>query len=414
MTARQEELRQSDRSATESLAQTLAEDRKSAARIQQETVQILKAPRMDCSAFHGKDEEDYEAWKTSFIQVYPATLLPKERFLGLKQKTAGAAKEVLSSLATADSSFAEAFRRLDEKYGRPDQIIARLNRRFKAEAAVYKMDDPRPLRSLFEKIRAMVFSYRQLGEPMAGSFLIEAWLEKLPKQVARKWAKATLQDYKAVEDVVDDDGNVITAGNGLVKKGGNVDAFLELVEDEVRTVEILAALTKGQSYGKDQSRSQNDKGNSGSGRRGGNSASLLTAQGAAAQGQGQPQQQQGQAMAYAAAAAKPPAPAASQAAGSSGQAEGQGAGKPKREGKKAQVTCADCAQGTKGHEMATCKKFLAQAVSERRRWVWDLFRCKRCLRKGHLFKKCREPVLCTDSTCQNRESHHPHLHSTPR
>ena len=140
LTDREHASRDAGRSTTDRLVETLAEDRKAAAEIQARTVQMLRTPRMDCPIFSGKDSEDYANWKISFQQVYPPSMLPRERFLGLQAKIAGAAKELMAGLVAADFSYAEAMGRLDEKYGRPEQVIACLNRLFKAEKPVSKID----------------------------------------------------------------------------------------------------------------------------------------------------------------------------------------------------------------------------------------------------------------------------------
>ena len=100
--------------------------------------------------------------------------------------------------------------------------MARMDRNFKAIPAVVKATDAKGLRSVFKRIRTMVFTYRQLGEPMSGSYLIGTWLEKLPVRVCSEWVKATLDDELVVEDVLDEEGNVILKGNGMVKKARNV------------------------------------------------------------------------------------------------------------------------------------------------------------------------------------------------
>ena len=116
---------------------------------------------------------------------------------------------MLASLQVVDSSYKEAFKRLEAKYGTPAQIMARMDRCFRVVPAVTKATDARGLCSLFERIRIMVFTYRQLGEPMSGSYLIGTWLEKMPMRVRSEWVKATLDDELVVEDVVDENRVVI-------------------------------------------------------------------------------------------------------------------------------------------------------------------------------------------------------------
>ena len=70
--------------------------------------------------------------------------------------------------------------RLEAKYRTPAQIMARIDRNFRSVPAVTKATDAKGLRSIFERIRTIVFTYRQLGEPMSGSYLIGTSMEKLP------------------------------------------------------------------------------------------------------------------------------------------------------------------------------------------------------------------------------------------
>ena len=400
LTDRERASRDASQTTTDRLVETLAEDRKAAAEIQARTVQLLRTPRMDCPVFSGKDSEDYANWKIAFQQVYPVTMLPRERFLGLQTKIAGAAKELMAGLAAADFSYAEAMGRLDEKYGRPEQVIARLNRLFKAEKPVSKVEDPGPLRSLFEKIRSMVATYKALNEPLSGPFMIETWLEKLPRSVARAWAKATLDDAKVEEDLLDAAGNVIRPGNGLVKKGGNVDEFMKIVEDQVRLSESMWQLTKATREAKEEEKKSKET----TATKKQNSASLLTTQDGQ---QADSKKTYAGAVASGASGGKGSKKQPNQQQGQQQQQQGQPG---KKTHQKATVTCNDCKVSKAGHLMATCPIFLKQTPVERRRWAWDLNRCKKCLQQGHFGKDCPQPVKCTASVCQFRDSHHTILH----
>lgn len=375
------------RGATEELAKSLAQDRAAAAALQQQTVEALRNPRNDVKIFHGYDEEDYRAWMTAFTQVYPPSMPGRERLMGLWLKTGGTAKGLIEHLQTSDENYLIAVDRLEEKYGRADQVIARINRNFKAEKPVNSTEQSKDFRNIFNKIRSMVESYRQLNEPMSGSFMIEAWLEKLPRQVARKWAKATLNDHKVVEEVLDEAGNVVVAGNGLIRKGGNVEAFLEVVDEEVRTAEKLAALVKPRDDAKaaNKQQQQDGKGNKAAKKPDGNSASLLAGQA----GAGKP-----------AAPAAPPAAPAQDGTGAAAAAK-----KKKNKKKKVNVTCQGCLNDQAGHDMAKCPVFLKLKPKERRDWAWELWRCKLCLEKSHKTNDCKSGARCNAAGCQYADRH---------
>ena len=119
---------------------------------------------MDCPTFRGTDEEDFAIWHTAFEQVYPSTMLGRERFLGLQTMVLGQAQELLTGLSASDASYDECMARLFDKYGQPAEVKARLKHNFKSEAPVKQPDDPAKLQSLYEKIRTMVFSYNLLDE----------------------------------------------------------------------------------------------------------------------------------------------------------------------------------------------------------------------------------------------------------
>lgn len=371
------------------LSRALVDERRSVVELQQKTVQALRQPRLECGTFSGGDEQDFIAWRTGFKQMYPSSMEPRERFLGLRLKTSGAARELLSSLQVVDSSYEEAMARLEAKYGTPAQVIARMNRSFKAEAAVTKTHDAKALRTMFEKIRTMVFTYRQLGEPMAGSYLIGTWLEKLPHKVRSDWVKATLDDDLVVEDVLDESGNVLLAGNGKTKKGGNVDAFLEVLNRAVRMAEGIMELAPFKDKGDKDKDKKGDAGKSG--KKGGASNSALLASGEAAGG------------------AKPK---------TGGGKGGGGAAAPKKKASKGKQEsqpytgkiCPDCQEDKAGHKMTDCQWFKKLNPSERRQVAWDLSRCKRCLDKGHFSKNCTTTGVCKAQGCRNPTKHHPLLH----
>lgn len=356
--------------------------------MQKATVEALRNPRADCQVYTGHDREDFRSWVTAFNQTYPENMEPKDRLLGLWKKTGGVAKELIADLPTSDDSFLVARERLEEKYGRPDQVIARINRNFKAESAVPNADDAKAFRALFNKIRSMVETYAQLDEPISGSFMIEIWLEKLPKQVARKWAKATLNDHKVVDEELDADGNVTRAGNGLTKKGGNVDAFLAVVDDEVRMSEKMATFVKPKQQQQQSSNKQQPQQQQGNKKPGGNSASLLAAQ---------------------AGGAKPAVPLQDGAAAAAVMAAMDGKA-PQQKKKKSKVTCNGCFKASAGHRMDKCGVFLKLDPKVRKAWAWELWRCKRCLEKGHKGDNCTAPVTCTANGCGYADRHHPLIH----
>ena len=409
MASREEASREEGRTATDRLAAALAEASRESAELQKRTVEILRNPRMDCPNFSGDDREDFAIWRTAFEQVYPASMLARERFLGIQAKTTGPARELLAGLSACDDSYPEAMARLYDKYGRPAQVIARLNRNFKSEATVTKTDDPVKLRSICEKIKTMVFSYSQLNEPLSGSYMIEAWLEKLPRSIARAWAKATLDDVRVIEPVLDAAGNIISPGNGMTKKGGNVDEFIRMLDDQVRLAESLYSLTKtsrereAAEKKKREEDKEKEKAKKQQQQHSGNSASLLAVPDGASKSKksGKKKNSSNNSKGGGGGA---PAPAAD-----GGGAKPAASGQPQQQ-QRANITCSSCLNNYPGHFMAVCADFLKQPVPERRRWMWSTKRCKRCLLKGHLSDKCNKPVACTVQGCKAPLTHHPAIH----
>ena len=381
--ARVETARAEKDSYAAALSRALADERKSVVELQNKTVQALRQPQLECGVYQGRDDQDFVAWRTAFLQLYPDTMEPSERFLGLRAKTGGAAKELLVSLQVADSSYEEAMKRLDAKYGTPAQIMARMDRNFKSVPAVKQATDSKGLRSIFERIRTMVFTYRQLGEPMSGSYLIGTWLEKLPVRVRTEWVKATLDDDLVVDDVLDEDSNVILKGNGMTKKTGNVDAFLAVLNRSVRMAEGLDDICPGEKRGEKEK-----KDNVKPGKKGGASNSALLAAG------------------HDSGAAKP-------AAGKGAAGGGGGGAKKKAAPAKKEYTgkiCEDCKNNKTGHLMQDCAWFKKLDVPSRKQVVWDLLRCKKCLEKGHTAKNCTSTEVCKAAGCRNPTKHHPMLH----
>ena len=355
------------------LANVLQEDRREARRQQENAYAMIRVPHVDCEVFTGADDQEYARWKTAFLQIYPSSIPPAERFLGLQGKTGGAAKELLMALPVTGASYAEGIKRLDEKYGTSSYEIARLNRQFRAEPPVTRTEDTVALRSLYEKVRSMVFTYRELKEPLAGPYMIEVWLDKFPKSIAWSWVKATSGE----------------ADDGSASKAADVDAFLKLVAREVKQAEsyqsLLRARTKPEKEKEKEKPNKPEKkgdgGNSQGKAKPASSASLLAASDGGGAG----------------------------TSGKSGSSGKSSSGKSKKT-QPVNITCQDCRTKKSGHGLDTCQAFQKLTLGQKKRWCFALGSCMRCLKGGHWAKNCASPVKCTASGCGKPDFHHPMLH----
>ena len=347
-----------------------AADRQMAASLRATTSGLstaLRTPALECDTFKGTDRENYNSWKTAFRAVYPNTMTPSERFMGLLAKTGGAAKQLLAGLDIANSSYTEGIRRLDDAYGRKDVEIARINRLFRAEKPAGAKDAV-ALRHLLQRIKDMTFTYEQLGETLSGPYIIDTWLEKMPTVVKEKWVEKCLDDSD---------------------RRGNVDAFVRVVERQVKKAEELAVHERPAAAASASDPKKKTAPKDGPKI---NSATGLVANAEAKRGTPD-----------ATGGARPK---------SKGTKAKNGSGKKKKSSKKskANFTCDDCKSKSPTHDMTKCKEFLKQDVAQRKAWAFESGRCLRCLLPGHFGRDCTSGLTCQKAGCEYRQTHHTLLH----
>lgn len=358
------------------------------ARTSEATYQALRTPTAEVPQFTGDDSEDYRTWKVSFEQIYHKGLPANDRYLALLQKTGMPAKGFLVGLPVEGASYAIGMDRLDEQYGRPDQQLARLNRLLKAEKTA-TVTNPAHFREVFQRITNLIYVHDQQGKPLEGAMIIDYWLTKLPKVVSDKW----------IDKCLDADTD------GIKGRRGDVTAFMRVVERQVQKAEQLQERTKDLSAKPTDSTPKKQKST------GGNTASglaaLPTPSGSKGQGGG------GGGKGSSSAGAKGGSNnkgSSSQGGAGGGTGAKAGTAKKKFSNAKAKFSCQQCKEGDAEHDVNRCREFLKCDPDQKKAWIWDSGRCKRCLGGGHMAKSCPSPKACTKQNCKTPQTHHTLLH----
>ena len=345
------------------------------------TVNMLRLPVIEVPKFNGNAGEDYARWKQSFQQVYDrqAGLRPEDKFNQLLTKVGGSALEIIESLHIEAASYQQAWDLLDRSYGDPERWLNQLRAKLDAAAPVKTNRNVKGFRSLYNILVSLWRNYQNLGRDHNGAGVLQAALPKFSYQVQEKWVGLLLENPEKKDDI---------------------ESFIDLAGTALRKAEAVDNLNLNRQGGKGEEASAN---------------------------KGKAKKEASADLLYVDAAKKKPAAKAA-SSGGSGAPRGAAAvapAQPQNGGGKAKkvrpkrrrenplphhpVTCEGC--NTRHHEPEMCPVFKRLEPVQRRSWIWQLKRCRRCLKHGHYSQNCpNRDMFCEAAGCYHPGTHHTLLH----
>ena len=328
---------------------------------------MLQQPKARITAFSGKPEEDFLAFKTAFNSVFPATdTWSSEEFKleQLKSNLRGTALLAIANLHPGPKVMKEAWHKLDQRFGNKDIVLARLQKQFDEMPPATNGSQTIKMRNVLDAILTTLNNHASFGETFDGPPAIRIWLQKLPKDFHIQWVKQTKcqRVQKNAEDFTDFLGKYIALQEEVQINHQNQNQQEDRGKDKFQG-------NQRHQKGKWQSKSHPMNGNKNGHNQG-----------------------------------RPNPPTANTAGSAALLTANARASESTRK-------CAACDK--KIHFLGNCPKFLDMNVEARKAFLENHNFCKRCIKKGHSTDQCATPeykTKCMVAQCNDPASHNTLLH----